>query len=51
MDNLKKEYTDVKDIKHKVEHLTVSDKDDSNRERIIEDLFHALTKPGKRISA
>jgi len=52
MDNLKKEYTDIKEIKHNVEHIIiVSDKENNSRERIIEDLFHALTRPSKRISA
>lgn len=51
MDNLKKEYTDIKNRKHKVEHLTVSGKGDSSRERIVEELFRALTRTGKRISA
>jgi len=51
MENLKKEYTDIKDIKHKVEHLTVSGKDGS-RERIVEELLHALTRrPGRNIPA
>ena len=53
MQNLKKEYIDVKNITHKVEHVMVSNKDnnDNNMERIIEELFHALTRPGKRVSA
>jgi len=51
MDNLKKEYTDIKHIKHKVEHLIVSDKDAGSRERIVEELSHALTRPRKRMTA
>ena len=51
MTNLKTEYIDIKDVKHKVEHVVVSDEDDKSRERIAEEVFHALTKPGKRIAA
>lgn len=51
MTNLKAEYTDVKDVKHKVEHLIVSNEDKNDRERVVEELLHALTKSGKRISA
>lgn len=45
MTNLKTEYTDVKDIKHKVEHFIVSNNDGNSRERVVEELLHALTKP------
>ena len=48
------EYTDVKEIKHKVEHHIVSNKDDNDKERIFEELFNALTrpvKPNKRVPA
>ena len=45
------EYTDVKDIKHKVEHLTAPDIDGHNEERIVEELLNALTRPNKRIPA
>ena len=51
MANLKTEYIDVKDKKHQVEHLIVSDDEKDNRERIVEELLHALTKTGKRIPA
>ena len=51
MANLKQEYTDIKDVTHKVEHLMASDKDDSSRERIVEELSNALTKSGKRVPA
>lgn len=50
MADLTKEYTDVKDIKHKVEHFTVPADDRNNTEQIMEELLHALTRrPGKRI--
>ena len=51
MADLKKEYTDIKEIKHKVEHITIHTKEDNSREQIVEELFHALTRPGKRIPA
>jgi len=47
MDNLKKEYTDIKNIKHKVEHTIASGNDTGNRERVIEELLHALTRTFK----
>ena len=43
--NLKNEYIDTKNIKHQVVHLAASDMDDSSRERIVEELFFALTRP------
>jgi hypothetical protein len=51
MTNLKTEYTDVKENKHKVEHHVVSEKDGNSKEQVIEELLHALTRPGKRIPA
>lgn len=52
MTDLTKEYTDVKDIKHKVEHFTVPADDRNSTEQIMEELLQALTrKPGKRIMA
>ncbi len=42
--NLKNEYKDIKDKKHKVEHLTVTD---SDSQRIVEELFYILTRPNK----
>ena len=51
MAKLKTEYTDIKSVKHHVEHLTVSEVDKKDRERLIEELFAALTKKDKRIPA
>ena len=51
MANLKREYTDIKDNNHRVEHQIVSEQDDSSRERILHELYHALTRFGKRIPA
>ena len=51
MAKLKTEYTDVKDVKHHVEHLTVTESDNMDREQILEELFAAMTKKDKRIYA
>jgi len=48
---LKTEYTDVKDKKHKVEHLVVSDENKKERDQVVEELLLALTRPVKRIPA
>ena len=53
MATLKKEYTDTKKIRHKVAHSIAPGATDS-KERIVEDLFNALTKPikpNKRVPA
>ena len=49
MAKLRTEYTDIKDVTHHVEHLTVSEGDKKNREQLMEELFTALTKKDKRI--
>lgn len=51
MADLKEEYTDIRDRIHKVEHTVVPVEDKATRERIIEELFCALTRTGKKISA
>ena len=51
MVNLKTEYTDIKDVKHNVVHLTVPADDKNSKEQIVEELLNALTRPGKRIPA
>ena len=54
MANLKKEYTDTRNIKHKVEHALASDEARNSREQIVEELSNALTRPvrsSKRKSA
>jgi len=51
MEKLKKEYTDIRNVKHKVEHMTVSDQEGGSRERIAQELLQALTRPGKRVPA
>lgn len=49
MVNLKTEYTDLKNVKHNVEHFTVAADDKNNRKQIVEELLNALTKSGKYI--
>ena len=49
MADLKKEYTDIKNIRHQVEHFKASS--DHNKEQIIQELFHVLTKTNKRVLA
>lgn len=51
MATLAKEYTDIKDIKHKVEHLFISDIDQNSKEQILEELLHVLVKPKRHIPA
>ena len=49
MANLKEEYTDIRDRTHSVEHVVVSTGDKADRERIMEELLHALTRTGRDI--
>ena len=51
MANLKDEYTDIKDRKHRVEHFTVHEEDPANRERLKEELFLALIRTETHIPA
>ena len=44
---MKIEYIDVKNVKHKVEHLTLWANDKESREHIIAELLSALSKPVK----
>ena len=45
MATLTKEYTDIKDIRHNVEHLVMPDDDKRHRDQLLDELFHALIKP------
>lgn len=45
--NLVNEYTDTKNVKHTVQHTTLPENDNYNRERIIEELMFALTNKYK----
>lgn len=47
MATLPEEYTDVKNIRHRVEHLTLPLENDDQKERIVAELVHALTKAGE----
>ena len=47
--DLKTEYTDIRDRIHKVEHTVVPVEDKAAREQIIEELFYALTRTGRKV--
>ena len=51
MAQLKMEYTDVKDVKHQVEHVVVTENDKKSREQLMEELYSALARNDSRISA
>ena len=48
---LTKEYTDIKKKTHRVEHITISADNRNSKEQIMEELFQALTKPVRNITA
>lgn len=48
MGQLVTEYTDIKEVKHRVEHQTISVGDKMQRERMVEELTYALTKSDKK---
>lgn len=47
---LAKEYTDVKGMKHKVEHIILPTADENSKEQIMEELFCILTRKGRGIT-
>jgi hypothetical protein len=47
MEKLPEEYIDIKSVRHRVEHLTLLPDEQPQRERILEELTLALTKPKK----
>ncbi len=51
MATLTKEYTDIKDIRHNVEHLVMPDDDKRHRDQLLDELFHVLIKPHDRAQA
>ena len=51
MADLKNEYVDTNNIKHKVSHIIISNYDKNSKERIVDELFSALTMPNKHIPA
>ncbi len=44
---LTKEYTDIKAVRHNVEHLLVPTNDKRHKEQLLDELLHALMKPKK----
>ena len=46
--HLQEEYTDIKLIKHRVEHMTLPPAQGADRDRLVEELAHVL-KPGNKI--
>lgn len=48
MAELKKEYADIRDRRHKVEHFIISNEDKNNQERVMQELFYVLTKKDRR---
>lgn len=48
MAELKKEYTDIRGRKHKVEHVLASSEDKKSKEQIIQELFHVLAGTNRR---
>lgn len=47
MTQLKEKYTDIKNHTHRVEHLLSPAQEENRRERIVQELLLALTKPPK----
>lgn len=47
MVKLTTEYTDVKNIQHKVEHIVLTNNDENVKERVAEELCNVLTKTAK----
>lgn len=45
---LKEAYTDTGGRTHKVEHILIPAGDNADRERVVEELFQALTGTGKK---
>lgn len=49
MANLKQEYIDIKDVKHRVEHLTIPEQENSDREQLVQELLILLTKSSEKL--
>ena len=47
MGKLLEEYTDVKSVRHRVEHITLPQEDQIHKERMMEELTHVLAKGTK----
>ena len=50
MTKLTNEYTDIKNIRHTVKHLTLSADDSASREQILEEIRSILEKQAKKSS-
>lgn len=44
MAKLLEEYTDIKSIRHRVEHMTLPSEDSAQREQLLEELTRVLTR-------
>lgn len=51
MANLRKEYTDIMNRKHTVEHFMADNEKEKSKEQIVQQLAHIFRKPGKRMTA
>lgn len=51
MADLKKEYTDIRNRKHTVEHFMAENEKENSKEQIIQQLLQVFSKPGKRMPA
>lgn len=47
MSKLLEEYTDVKSIRHRVEHITLPMEDQAHKENMVEELTYILAKAAK----
>ena len=47
MGKLLEEYTDVKSVRHRVEHITLPQEDQIHKEKMMEALTHVLAKGTK----
>lgn len=51
MAELAREYIDTKNFAHRVEHFILPMGDGTDKERIMDELLYALTKPNKYVTA
>lgn len=47
MAKLLEEYTDIKSIRHRVEHITLPLEDQAHKEKMMEELTHVLAKTAR----
>lgn len=48
---LTKEYTDIRQNTHRVEHITLAEDSRNSKEQIVEELFRILTRQNRHIPA